>query len=152
MKIKNHNVNCNPWHLELDSDGELLYVINYNNRSDKNGKIYIYEINTLSAIKNIHIGQTPIKAICDGKNQNIYVTDFDMDCVHIYNLKDNKYNGHIEVNSMPYGIESDDEKGMLFVTSVGQNTVDVVDIHKKTMVQSIPVGREPTGIIRNIHI
>ncbi len=151
-KAKNHKVECHPWHLRIDNGGELLYVVNYNNQSNRNGKICVYEVNTLKEKKRIYIGRTPIEAISDNKNQYLYVTDFEMGCVHIYDLKNNKYSDYIKVNIMPYGIELDSKKGRLFVTSIGRNTVDIIDICKKTVIQSIPVGKEPTGIIKNPYI
>ena len=75
-----------------------------------------------------------------------------MGCVHIYDLKNNKYSDYIKVNIMPYGIELDSKKGRLFVTSIGRNTVDIIDICKKTVIQRIPAGKEPTSIIKNPYI
>ena len=75
-----------------------------------------------------------------------------MNCVHIYDLKNNKYSDYIKVNIMPYGIELDSKKDRLFVTSVGRNTVDIIDISKRTVIQSIPVGKEPTSIIKNPYV
>lgn len=151
-KIKNHKVDCNPWHLRIDDSSELLYAVNYNNRSGDSGKVCIYETDTLKEIKRIHVGRTPIETISDNKNQYLYITDFDMDCVHIYDLKNHRYSDCIKVSVMPYGIELDNKDGRLFVTSVGRNTVDIIDIYKKTVVRSIPVGKEPTGIIKNPYI
>lgn len=151
-KAKNHKVECNPWHLRIDNGGELLYVVNYNNQFNRNGKICVYEVNTLKEKKRIYIGRTPIETISDSKNQYLYVTDFEMGCVHIYDLKNNKYSDYIKVNIMPYGIELDSKKGRLFVTSIGRNTVDIIDICKKTVIQRIPVGKEPTSIIKNPYI
>ncbi len=148
-KVKDHKVQCNPWHLGIDSSGKFLYVVNYNNQFNRNGKIFIYGTDTLTEKNRIHIGKMPIEAISDNKNQYLYVTDFDMDCVHIYDLKNDRYNDCIKVNPMPHGIELDSKKGRLFVTSMGKNTVDIIDIYKKTMIQSILVGKEPTSVVRS---
>ncbi len=148
-KVRDHKVQCNPWHLRIDSSGEFLYVVNYSTQFNRNGRIFIYEIDTLTEKNRIHIGKMPIEAISDNKNQYLYVTDFDMDCVHIYDLKNDRYNDCIKVNPMPHGIELDSKKGRLFVTSMGKNTVDIIDIYKKTMIQSILVGKEPTSVVRS---
>ncbi len=149
-KVKDHKVQCNPWHLGIDSSGKFIYVVNYNNQFNRNGKIFIYGTDTLTEKNRIHIGKMPIEAISDNKNQYLYVTDFDRDCVHIYDLKNNRYDDRIKVNPMPHGIELDSKKGRLFVTSMGKNTVDIIDIYKKKMIQSILVGKEPTSVVRSI--
>jgi len=148
-KVKDHKVQCNPWHLRMDGSGKSLYVVNYSNQFNRNGKIFIYEIGTLTEKNRINIGKMPIETISDNQNQYLYVTDFDMDCVHIYDLKNNRYNDCIKVNPMPHGIELDSKKGRLFVTSMGKNTVDIVDICKKMVIQSILVGREPTSVVKS---
>ncbi|MCK9267284.1 MAG: YncE family protein [Alkaliphilus sp.] len=148
-KVKDHKVQCNPWHLRMDGSGKFLYVVNYSNQFNRNGKIFIYEIGTLTEKNRINIGKMPIETISDNQNQYLYVTDFDMDCVHIYDLKNNRYNDCIKVNPMPHGIELDSKKGRLFVTSMGKNTVDIVDICKKMVIQSILVGREPTSVVKS---
>ena len=149
-KAKNHKVQCNPWHLRIDNSGKFLYVVSYNNQFNTNGKICVYEVSTLEEKMRIYVGRMPIEAISDNKNRYLYITDFDMDCVHIYDLENNRYSDNIKVDPMPHGIELDSGGGRLYVTSMGRNTVDIVDIYKKTMLRSIPVGREPTSIFRGI--
>ena len=148
-KVKDHKVQCNPWHLRIDSSGEFLYVVNYSNQFNRNGRIFIYETDALIEKDRIHIGKMPIETVSDNKNRYLYVTDFDMDCVHIYDLKNNRYNDCIKVNPMPHGIELDSKRGRLFVTSMGKNTVDIIDIYKKMVIQSILVGKEPTSVVRS---
>jgi len=148
-KVKDHRVQCNPWNLRIDSDGELLYVVNYNNQFCRGGRICIHEVDTLKEKMEIYVGKMPIEVISDNKNQYLYVTDFDMDCVHIYDLENNRYSDSIGVSPMPHGVELDNKRGRLFVTSMGRNTVDIIDIDKKTVVKSIPVGREPTSVIKS---
>jgi YVTN family beta-propeller protein len=149
-KAQNHKVQCNPWHLRIDNSGKFLYVVSYNNQFNTNGKICVYEVSTLEEKMRIYVGKMPIEAISDNKNQYLYITDFDMDCVHIYDLKSDRHSDSIKVNPMPHGIELDSKKGRLYVTSMGRNTVDIIDIYKKIMVRSIPVGKEPTSIIKGI--
>ena len=85
-KAKNHKVQCNPWHLRIDNSGKFLYVVSYNNQFNTNGKICVYEVSTLEEKMRIYVGRMPIEAISDNKNRYLYITDFDMDCVHIYDL------------------------------------------------------------------
>lgn len=148
-KVENHKVGCNPWHLRIDKTGKLLYVVNYSSQFNRSGKIYIYHTDTLREKMKIHLGKMPVEAISDDKNQYLYITDSDMGCVHIYDLKNHKYCDYIKVNPMPHGIELDNKSGRLFVTSIEKNVVDIVDIYKRTVVQSICVGVEPTSIIRS---
>jgi len=147
-KVKNHKVNCNPWHLRIDDSGELLFAVNYSDQFNGKGKVVIYETKTLKEIKKISIGKMPVEAISDKTNEYLYVTDSDMNCVHIYDLKNSRYSGMIKVNSMPHGIELDNEKRRLFVTSIHKNVVDVINVDTREVVQSILVGKEPTSIIK----
>lgn len=106
-KAKNHKVQCNPWHLRIDNSGKFLYVVSYNNQFNTNGKICVYEVSTLEEKMRIYVGRMPIEAISDNKNRYLYITDFDMDCVHIYDLENNRYSDNIKVDPMPHGIELD---------------------------------------------
>lgn len=148
QKLKNHKLECNPWHLRLDCTGKFLFAVNYSQQFDRKGKVFIYETETLKEIKRINIGKMPVEAIGDINNKYLYITDSDLDCVHIYNIQNEIYEGYIEVNSMPHGIGLDNEKGLLFITSLRKNTVDIVDIFKRKVIKSILVGKEPTSIIK----
>lgn len=147
-RIKNHKVKCNPWHLRIDHSGDLLFAVNYSDQFSRKGKIVVYETETLKEIKQIHVGKMPVEAISDKSNEYLYITDSDMDCVHVYDLKNNKYSGMIKVNSMPHGIELDDNNRRLFVTSIKSNKVDIVNLLTREVTCSILVGKEPTSIIK----
>jgi len=147
-KVRNHKVNCNPWHLRIDDSGELLFAVNYSDQFNRKGKIVIYETKTLKEIQKINIGKMPVESISDKNNEYLYITDSDVDCVHIYDLKKSIYSGMIKVSSTPHGIELDNEKGRLFVTSIQENVVDVINIYTREVVQNILVGKEPTSIIK----
>lgn len=148
-RVKNHRVQCNPWHLRIDKSGKFLYVVNYSSQFNREGRVYIYETDNLKEKMEISVGKMPVEAISDHKNKYLYITDSDMACVHIYDLENKIYCDYIRVNPMPHGIELDNKNKRLFVTSIGKNLVDVIDISKKIVVKSIAVGREPTSIIIN---
>lgn len=147
-KIKSHKIQCNPWHLRIDNSGELLFAVNYSDQFKRRGKIVIYETETMEEVRRINIGKMPVEAISDKANKYLYITDSDMDCVHVYDLKTDRYSGMIKVNPMPHGIELDNENGRLFVTSIQENIVDVINVHRGEVIQSILVGREPTSIVK----
>lgn len=151
-KVKDHKVECNPWHLRINDGGALLYAVNYSDQFNRKGKVVIYDVDTLREIQTIHIGKMLVEAISDEWNQYLYITDSDMSCVHIYDIQSNEYAGKIMVNPMPHGIELDNSTGRLFVTSIHKNTVDIIDLHRRKVVQSISVSKEPTSIIKGYSI
>ena len=50
---------------------ENLYVVNYSTQFNRNGRIFIYEIDALTKKNRIHIGKIPIEAINDNKSVSL---------------------------------------------------------------------------------
>ncbi len=140
-------VNCNPWHLRLSGDGTLLFVVHYNYHYDGKGIVEIYNINEMTLIEKIVLGKMLVEVTSDWKNENLYLTDSDLNQLYFYNLKEKRLTKTIKVNRMPHGIEIDYNKKLLFISSLQNNVIDVINYRNYNLIKSIPVGKEPTSIV-----
>lgn len=147
IKEKCYSVEGNPWHLRLSNDGNLLFAVHYSHLYQRRGKIFIYEVKTMDLVNTIEIGKMPVEVSSDKKNEIIYITDSDMDLVHVYNLKDNKAEEPIKVGKMPHGLEVNYERDEIYVTSIDSNLLHIIDGKKRIVKKNIKVGKEPTSIV-----
>ncbi|KAB3529872.1 YncE family protein [Alkaliphilus serpentinus] len=147
IKRKCYSVDGNPWHLKLSSDGKLLFAVHYSHLYQRKGKIFVYRVEDMELMNTIAIGKMPVEVACDKINERLYISDSDMDVLHVYNLQANKAEEPINVGKMPHGLEMDYEKEEIYVTGIHSNTLHVVDFKNKTIKKTISVGKEPTSIV-----
>ncbi|MBM7616324.1 YncE family protein [Alkaliphilus hydrothermalis] len=146
-KKETHRVACNPWHLRLSGDGDLLFVVNYSHQEGEQGKVEIYDIHGMELVDEITLGKMPVEVASDWGNEHLYVTDSDLDQLYVYSLKEKRLLKSIKLNKMPHGIEIDYNKNLLFVSSIQNNVIDIVSCRSKRVIRSIEVGKEPTSVV-----
>ncbi|KAB3535380.1 YncE family protein [Alkaliphilus pronyensis] len=146
-KKKCHSLDGNPWHLKLSYNGKHLYAVHYSHLYERKGKIFIFDVDEMKLIKTINIGKMPVEVVADKNNQTLYISDSDMDILHIYSLEKDREEGRIKLGKMPHGVEINYDKDEVYVTSIHENLLHVIDTVSKRIVKSISVGKEPTSIL-----
>ncbi|MCD5414507.1 MAG: YncE family protein [Clostridiales bacterium] len=142
-----HKVCYNPWHLRMSIDGKYMYVVHYSFLYEREGRVLIYEMDEMILLREINIGTMLVEVIGDSKNEMLYITDSDSDVLYIFNLIKHVIEHIVTVSKMPHGLEIDCENKLVFLSSLRENVIDVIDTNKAKLLKSIPVGEEPTSIV-----
>jgi YVTN family beta-propeller protein len=88
----------------------------------------------------------PSAAVVDPLNHYLYVTDYYLGVVWVFNTSNWAVVGGITVGEDPLGIVADTSDGFLYVTNLDSNNVTVIDGSDNRLVGSISVGVQPWGI------
>ncbi|MDK2917361.1 MAG: hypothetical protein PWQ37_94 [Candidatus Petromonas sp.] len=141
-------VNQNPNHMVLSKTGDLLYIANTNFSSLRQGSLTVVNTESLKVEDKIEVGKTPMDiALHEVDGQKLFITDMELNLVHILDIKEKKIIDQIAVGIMPLGIKADSFNKYLLVTNIGDNTLSVIDIKTMHLIKNVKVGKEPTSIV-----
>jgi YVTN family beta-propeller protein len=125
------------------STKEKVYVTNSDSDSisviDGNNDVVIGDI-----IENI---SNP-RGMASDNPQKIFVTNSRSPngTVSVIDAKTDKIIEKILVGEKPWGIETNNDESILYVTNRGSNTISVIDASNYTIIKNIPVGENPVDI------
>jgi YVTN family beta-propeller protein len=140
-------VHENPYHMALNKDGSLIFIVNTSFSSKEEGSVTILNSKELKVIDRIRVGKMPMEVVT-GKDENIlYITDAELNAINIVNVKEKRLMDRVFVGRMPGSIRKDHKGKYLFIGNMQDNSVTIMDIKALKTLKTIPVGIEPNGIV-----
>lgn len=132
--------------------GEVPVVPNHGT----NGHTYVdnEHSQTVSVIDRRHLhvdfeynlGFTPGYALL-GPDGNVWVTDTDNGRVAIYSQFRDRLLDLITVGAGAHAIGFSDDGERAYITNQFANTVSVIDVHRRRVIATVPVGEKPNGLV-----
>ncbi len=97
---------------------------------------------TFSLEEATYIGEHPTAIALHPTKSLLYVTNMDQDRIAVYGGDEVEF---IQVGSRPYAFAL--RGGYLFVTNNGDDTLSIIDLGTHQVVETLPTGRDPHGIV-----
>ncbi len=138
--------NISPAGIETDENTHQLYVVTKEDKA-------LYIINLASrTTKKIELNEEAYSCIL--VNDILYISVWGGEKVAIYNTKTDKITGFIKVESHPNDMVVSKDKKYLFVANANSNSVSVINLASRKVVESIgtslfpdaPAGSTPDGL------
>ncbi|PAB59474.1 YncE family protein [Anaeromicrobium sediminis] len=142
-------VNGNPYHMVLNKAGNILFIVNTSFSNMEGGSITLLDTKEYRIIDKIRVGKMPVEAILDKHEENLYITDSELNAVNVFSIKEKRLVDRIYVGRMPGSISFTPNYKYLLVSNVQDNTLSIIEVDKyrRKMVQTIKVGKEPNCIV-----
>lgn len=125
----------------ISKDGKTLYV---NNQASSTVTTFDLDAEQPRTVIT-GFAQPPQRVRLSPNGEKLFVTNFLGDKITIVDSKTNKIEGEIGGFNKIRAISVTADGKTLFAANSGSNTVAVVDINKKEITSTIPVGKDPYG-------
>jgi len=125
----------------FNADGSLLFLLNY----DK-ANVLVFNTETLEKIKDIPVGNNPIKAIVSSDGAHLYVLNISDYFVSVINTKTLEKIKDIKVGSGPINAVFNTDGSRLYITNTNGKvgSISVIDTNTLERIgDNIDVGEEP---------
>ncbi len=136
--IRTIRVGSNPTDLLVDRDKILVANAGSSN-------IYQISIHSLIVEKETNTGYGSHKLARD-LLENIYTSNLNSNDVSVIPLSTNIIIQRITVEELPQKMTVDRDRRKLYVANGGSNSVSAIDLIRKKLIDSIPVGTRPYGL------
>jgi YVTN family beta-propeller protein len=140
MVVETIEVGENPVGAWPGSDG-VMYVDNEAGKS-----LTAIDASTLDVVQTYDLGFTPAMAAVSPASE-LWVTDTDNGKVVIYSATDNDRVGEIATGDDAHAIVFSPDDQTAYVTNQHADTVSVIDVASRAVVDTIEVGSKPNGVV-----
>lgn len=108
--------------------------------------VTVIDVETLAPVHTIDLGFMPGMATLAPAGDELWVTDADRGGVSFWSLAGEK-TGDLPTGANAHAIVFSDDGKRAFVTNQGANTVSVIDVTSKEVLDTSEVGRAPNGLL-----
>ena len=130
-----------PERIALSPDGRHAYVVNLHSRS-----LSVFDVEAMLIVAPIALpGELPFNLLVSRDGERVYVGQVRSNSLAVIDTRSQEVVGAIEVPS-PNGIAFSPDYRSVYVTSVFDDSVNVVDIEAGTVVRSGDVGEKPGNL------
>ncbi len=133
--------------MKLSKDGKMLYIVNTNYSNSRKGSITIIDREELKVVDRIEVGKTPTDIAYGNNEEYLFVSDIELNMVHVVDFKTKKVVEKLNTGKMPLCVQVDNLNKYLLTTNIQDNTLTIINLDKLNLVKNIKVGSEPTSIL-----
>lgn len=145
--IKRMVIDGYPIQVKFSLKGDRLYIGCYYHNHRLTGKILLMNIDGYSISDEIITGCMPCQFSETNDGRFLLVVSSEARRLEVIDLVFGGVVNSVKVGDMAWGITLDSEERYVYVTNPKEGTVSVIDWRKGKKIGSIPVGKEPTGIV-----
>ncbi len=128
------------------SDSKALMAVTNNGQSDQG--IYLIDVNKQKILDTIRIKMSWVGLKFSHNEKYLYASGGNLNCIIRYEIKDKKLIANDTfklgkpwpVKISPAGLDVDDDRNLLYVVTKENNSLYVVDLTTKNVIQELPVG------------
>lgn len=139
------SVGKKPVQVAVLPDGKTVYV-----SLNDEGAIAVLDVASHAVVKKVTVGIKPIQLFVAGNKlfvANQGSKDKPGETVTVIDTLKNESLADVFAGHGPHGVAVSADAKMVFVTNVYDGSVSVIDAEKLTVIKTIPVGKEPNGIV-----
>lgn len=126
-----------PERLTLSPDGRRAYVVSMHDRS-----MWVLDVDAQEVMTKVALGELPFNVLASPDGERVYVGVLRADYLAAIDARSHDIVGTIEVPS-PNGLAFSDDGRSIFVTSVFDDSMHVIDLEEGKVVRSAGVGEKP---------
>ncbi|TAM98992.1 MAG: hypothetical protein EPN39_07630 [Chitinophagaceae bacterium] len=135
--------------IEVDNVHGRLYAV-----TKEDNSLYVCSLRTKKVLKRIPLGAEGYTCLLSPDKRMLYISVWGGRKVAIYNTQQGKIIGDIQTESHPNDMAITSNGRFLFVANANVNTVSVIDIRKRKVLENLvaslypdaPVGSTPNGV------
>lgn len=131
-------------------DGPVGAWTGHNNRmyvdNEAGQTVTVIDVETLAPVETIELGFMPGMAVLAPAGDELWVTDADRGAVTFWSLTGEK-TGDLATGANAHAISFSGDGQRAFVTNQGADTVSVIDVPSKGLVDTVEVGQAPNGLL-----
>lgn len=135
--------------MEVDNVHGRLYAV-----TKEDNSLYVCSLRTKKVLKRIPLGAEGYTCLLSPDKRMLYISVWGGRKVAIYNTQQGKIIGDIQTESHPNDMAITSNGRFLFVANANVNTVSVIDIRKRKVLENLvaslypdaPVGSTPNGV------
>jgi DNA-binding beta-propeller fold protein YncE len=127
-----------PTGLDIDDKKQLLYVV-----TKENNSLYIVDLRTKSVIRQYDLGGEGYTCLLSADKKELYISCWGCDKILIFDTGLRRFNGEIQVGDNPNDMCLTKNNHYLFIANANDNSVDVVDIQKRKILETLDAALYP---------
>lgn len=127
-----------PAGLDIDDAAKLMYVV-----TKENNSLYVIDLSTKTILKKIGLGGEGYTCQLSRNKKELYITCWGCDKILIFDTGLRKFKGEIAVGDNPNDICITRDNRYLFVANANDNSIDVVDIQKRKVLETLNAALYP---------
>ena len=139
-----------PAGLAFDSANKDIYVTNYGNKNDIEGKASVFDSSTNTVVDTVPVGTRPRAIAYNPANNEVYVANTVSNDVSVIGTLNKNVIATIAVGNLPgngsSGIAYDFGNGKLYVTNFRSDTLSAIDSSTNKVVDDIKGFSGPVGV------
>ncbi|WP_413380836.1 hypothetical protein [Alkalihalobacillus sp. 1P02AB] len=143
--VNDFPVNEYPAGLFYDADEEFVWTGGHGTLEKRNNFIYAYNIQEGQLMKEVSIGFMPMYITGNPTGKYFYVLSHGDRMLTKFNKVERKTEAKVEVGQNPNYVSI--FSGQIFVTSLDDNVITVIDEQKMNIIENIKVGQGPYSIV-----
>ncbi|MBS1596744.1 MAG: hypothetical protein JST75_00860 [Bacteroidetes bacterium] len=127
-----------PAGLDIDDTRRLLYVV-----TKENNSLYVVDLHTKTVLKKFDLGGEGYTCILSRNKKELYISCWGCDKILIFDTELRKFIGSIHVGDNPNDLCLTRDNHYLFVANANDNSVDVVDLKKRKVIETLNAALFP---------
>lgn len=130
-----------PTGIDVDDSRQLLYTV-----TKENNALYIIDLNTHLIQKVIPLGHEAYACLLSPDKSELYISLWGGEQVAIFDTKSQQIIDTVATESHPNELLTDKKGKFLFVANANDNSVSVIDLAKRKVVETISTALFPTKL------
>jgi len=127
-----------PAGLEIDDKRHLLYVV-----TKENNSLYVVDMAARSVLRRLDLGGEGYTCQLSRDKKELYISCWGCDKLLIFDTENRSFTGEIPVGDNPNDICLTKDNRWLFVANANDNSVSVIDIRKRKVVETLNAALYP---------
>jgi len=124
-----------PTGIALDDNKQILYVV-----TKENNSLYVIDLKTKKVLQKLPLGSEGYTCMLSPDKNKLYVSVWGADKILVYDTNTNKFIDNVKVGDNPNDICLTHSGKYLFVANANDNTVSVIDIKKRKVLETLNAG------------
>ncbi|HEY4290114.1 MAG TPA: beta-propeller fold lactonase family protein [Puia sp.] len=127
-----------PAGIEIDDKRHLLYVV-----TKENNSLYIVDLSNKSVLQRLDLGGEGYTCLLSRDKKELYITCWGCDKLLVFDTENRRFVSEIPVGDNPNDICLSRDSRWLFVANANDNSVSVIDVRKKKVVETLNAALYP---------
>jgi DNA-binding beta-propeller fold protein YncE len=127
-----------PAGIEIDDRRQLLYVV-----TKENNSLYIVDLTNKSIVQRLDLGGEGYTCLLSRDKKELYITCWGCDKLLVFDTENRRFVSEIPVGDNPNDISLSKDSHWLFVANANDNSVSVIDIRKRKVVETLNAALYP---------
>ncbi|MFI5156153.1 MAG: alkaline phosphatase family protein [Chitinophagales bacterium] len=133
-------VKISPAGFDIDDERRLMYVV-----TKENNSLYILNLATKKVVKQIHLGGEGYTCILAKNKKELFISCWGCDKLLIFDTESDQLKSQIHVGDNPNDLCLTRDNHFLFVANANDNSVSVLDMQKRTVVETLNAALYPNS-------